>query len=46
MLKCKNFVPTLIMHFGFWEEILEKWSMKGHLTREEADNAIAYGETK
>ena len=25
-----------IVHFGFWDELLEKWADEGHLTREEA----------
>lgn len=26
-----------IVHFGFWQETLEKWQNQGHLTREEAE---------
>ena len=43
ILQYKNYDRVPVMHFGFWDETIEKWANEGHLTREEADNAIAYG---
>jgi len=27
-----------LVHFGFWEETLQKWAAEGHITAEEAEN--------
>ena len=43
MLHYKDFDRVPIMHFGFWDETIEKWGREGHLTDEEVKNAIEYG---
>ncbi len=27
-----------VVHFGFWDETLDKWALEGHITQEEADS--------
>jgi len=29
-----------VVHFGFWQETLEKWASEGHITEEQANNWI------
>ncbi len=35
ILHYKDFDRVPVMHFGFWNETLEKWEQEGHLTRDE-----------
>ncbi len=38
ILNYKNYDRIPIVHFGFWDETLEKWYMEGHLLKKEATN--------
>lgn len=37
MLHYQPFDRVPVMHFGFWNETLEKWEQEGHLTHEEVE---------
>lgn len=37
ILHYKPFDRVPVMHFGFWNETLEKWESEGHLTHEEVE---------
>jgi uroporphyrinogen decarboxylase len=44
ILHYKSFDRVPIMHFGFWNETLEKWHKEGHLTHSEVEPIISgYG---
>lgn len=43
MLHYEDFDRVPVMHFGFWDETLEKWVKEGHLTQEEVQKATSYG---
>jgi hypothetical protein len=36
VLRYKPYDRLPIVHFGFWNETLEKWADEGHITHEEA----------
>lgn len=36
VLRYENYEKMPLVHFGFWQETLEKWSREGHITQEEA----------
>ncbi|HHY82412.1 MAG TPA: hypothetical protein GX505_07000 [Clostridiales bacterium] len=38
ILNYRNYDRLPIVHFGFWEETLEKWCNEGHLKQEEIEN--------
>jgi uroporphyrinogen decarboxylase len=37
LLNYEKYDRLPVVHFGYWEETLEKWCLEGHLTREEID---------
>ncbi len=38
ILKYQDYSHIPIVHFGFWDELLEKWSQEGYILTEEAEN--------
>jgi hypothetical protein len=34
-----NYDHLPVVHFGWWDELLQKWQAEGHLTKEEISNA-------
>lgn len=38
ILNYKSYDRLPLLHFGFWDETLQKWAVEGHLTIEEAEN--------
>jgi hypothetical protein len=38
ILNYESYDRLPLVHFGFWEETLQKWAVEGHLTCEEAEN--------
>jgi uroporphyrinogen decarboxylase len=43
ILHYKNYDRIPIMHFGFWQETLEKWVEEGHLAQEEIASILNRG---
>jgi hypothetical protein len=38
VLNYESYDRLPILHFGFWDETLQKWAREGHVTRDEADD--------
>ena len=38
ILNYESYDRLPLVHFGFWEETLQKWAAEGHLTADEAEN--------
>lgn len=45
VLNYQDYDRLPVVHFGFWEETLEKWHVEGHLTKEEIEG-VADGNEK
>ena len=37
----ENYDRMPVVHFGYWDELLEKWMQEGHITKEER---MTYGD--
>jgi uroporphyrinogen decarboxylase len=40
ILHYKNYDAMLVVHFGWWQELLDKWYMEGHLTKDESTDVV------
>ena len=36
VLNYESYDRLPVVHFGYWDETLDKWALEGHITREEA----------
>ncbi len=38
ILNYENYDRLPVVHFGFWDETLQKWAQEGHISKEQAEN--------